>query len=70
MPKVFTIGSMPSSAEHVVNRRVGANVRKVIDMRVHNAAQLAGFAKSDGFVSARTDHKHAPARADRSTIGA
>jgi hypothetical protein len=30
MPKVFTIGSMPSSAEHFVNRRVGANVPEVI----------------------------------------
>jgi uncharacterized protein (DUF488 family) len=46
MLEVFTIGFTRTSAEHFFNRLVGAGVRKVIDVRVHNASQLAGFAKS------------------------
>ena len=46
MPNVFTIGFTRSSAEHFFNRLVDAGVRKVIDVRVHNTSQLAGFAKS------------------------
>lgn len=46
MPDVFTIGFTRSSAEHFFSRLVGAGVRKVIDVRVHNTSQLAGFAKS------------------------
>jgi uncharacterized protein (DUF488 family) len=46
MPKVFTIGFTRSSAEHFFNRLVDAGVRKVIDVRVHNTSQLAGFTKS------------------------
>jgi uncharacterized protein (DUF488 family) len=46
MLKVFTIGFTRSSAEHFFNRLVDAGVRKVIDVRVHNTSQLAGFAKS------------------------
>jgi uncharacterized protein (DUF488 family) len=45
MPKVFTIGFTRSSAEHFFNRLVSAGVRKVVDVRVHNTSQLAGFAK-------------------------
>jgi uncharacterized protein (DUF488 family) len=45
-PKVFTIGFTRSSAEHFFNRLADAGVRKVIDVRVHNTSQLAGFAKS------------------------
>ena len=46
MPRVFTIGFTRSSAEHFFNRLTDAGVRKVIDVRVHNTSQLAGFAKS------------------------
>lgn len=46
MPNVFTIGFTRSSAEHFFNRLVDAGVQKVIDVRVHNTSQLAGFAKS------------------------
>lgn len=46
MATLFTIGFTRSSAEHFFNRLVGAGVRKVIDVRVHNTSQLAGFAKS------------------------
>jgi uncharacterized protein (DUF488 family) len=46
MPEVFTIGFTQSSAEHFFNRLASAGVRKVIDVRVRNTSQLAGFAKS------------------------
>ncbi|HUB16010.1 MAG TPA: DUF488 domain-containing protein [Acetobacteraceae bacterium] len=47
MPKVATIGFTQSSAEHFFGRLIGAGVRKVIDVRLHNTSQLAGFAKAD-----------------------
>jgi uncharacterized protein (DUF488 family) len=47
MPVVCTIGFTQSTAEHFFNRLTGAGVRKVIDVRVHNTSQLAGFAKSE-----------------------
>jgi uncharacterized protein (DUF488 family) len=47
MPLVCTIGFTQSTAEHFFTRLTEAGVRKVIDVRVHNTSQLAGFAKSD-----------------------
>ncbi len=46
MPNIFTIGFTRSSAEHFFKRLIAAGVCKVIDVRVHNKSQLAGFAKS------------------------
>jgi len=68
MPKVFTIGFTRSSAEHFFNRLVDAGVHKVIDVRVHNTSQLAGFAKSGDlawFLRKLGDigYEHAPALA-------
>lgn len=44
---LFTIGFTHSSAEHFFGRLKAAGVRKVVDIRLHNSSQLAGFAKSD-----------------------
>ena len=44
---VATIGFTQSTAEHFFERLTAAGVRKVIDVRVHNTSQLAGFAKAD-----------------------
>ena len=47
---VTTIGFTQSSAEHFFDRLIGAGVRKLVDVRVHNTSQLAGFAKADDLV--------------------
>jgi uncharacterized protein (DUF488 family) len=43
---VATIGFTRSSAERFFSRLADAGVRKVIDVRLHNKSQLAGFAKA------------------------
>lgn len=47
MIEVSTIGFTKSNAERFFERLLKAGVRKVIDVRLHNTSQLAGFAKSD-----------------------
>ncbi|MDB5413188.1 MAG: hypothetical protein JWR10_1523 [Rubritepida sp.] len=44
---VATIGFTRSSAENFFGRLRSAGVKRVIDVRLHNTSQLAGFAKSD-----------------------
>jgi uncharacterized protein (DUF488 family) len=44
---VATIGFTQSSAERFFERLLAAGVRKVVDVRLHNTSQLAGFAKAD-----------------------
>jgi uncharacterized protein (DUF488 family) len=44
---VATIGFTKSTAERFFERLIGAGVRRVIDVRLHNTSQLAGFAKAD-----------------------
>lgn len=43
--KVFTIGFTKTSAESFFTRLQKAGVKKVVDVRLHNVSQLAGFAK-------------------------
>jgi uncharacterized protein (DUF488 family) len=45
--KLFTIGFTQTSAESFFGRLSDAGVRKVIDVRLNNVSQLAGFAKKD-----------------------
>lgn len=44
---VSTIGFTQTTAEGFFERLLKAKVRKVIDVRLHNTSQLAGFAKAD-----------------------
>jgi uncharacterized protein (DUF488 family) len=44
---VFTIGFTKTSAESFFTRIKNAGVRRVIDVRLNNVSQLAGFAKKD-----------------------
>jgi len=44
---VATIGFTQSTAEHFFGRLRDAGVRTVLDVRLHNTSQLAGFAKAD-----------------------
>src|SRR4051812_26435606 len=43
---LYTIGFTQSSAESFFGRLTGAGVRTVIDVRLNNTSQLAGFAKA------------------------
>ena len=42
-----TIGFTQTTAEHFFERLLKAGVKKVIDVRLHNTSQLAGFAKAE-----------------------
>ena len=43
--KIFTIGFTQKTAEHFFNLLAGNQVEKLIDVRLNNKSQLAGFAK-------------------------
>ena len=45
--KLFTIGFTKKSAQEFFSRLQNAGVKKVIDIRLNNKSQLAGFAKQD-----------------------
>lgn len=45
--EIFTIGFTQSSAEHFFGRLKQAGVRRLLDVRLNNRSQLAGFAKRD-----------------------
>ena len=45
--KLFTIGFTKTSAEKFFGRIKRGGVRRVIDVRLNNVSQLAGFAKRD-----------------------
>jgi uncharacterized protein (DUF488 family) len=44
---ILTIGFTKSSAKQFFDRLIKANVKSVVDVRLHNTSQLAGFAKAD-----------------------
>ena len=45
--KLFTIGFTKKSAEAFFTALAGAGIKRVIDIRLNNVSQLAGFAKRD-----------------------
>jgi uncharacterized protein (DUF488 family) len=47
MPTIYTIGFAKKSAEQFFSLLMNAGVKKVIDIRLHNMSQLAGFTKRD-----------------------
>jgi uncharacterized protein (DUF488 family) len=47
MSILFTIGFTKKTAEKFFNSLIQLKVRKVIDTRINNESQLAGFAKND-----------------------
>lgn len=46
MPVLYTIGFTKKSAKKFFNSLIDNNVKKIIDTRINNASQLAGFAKN------------------------
>ena len=45
--KIFTIGFTKTSAENFFNRIREAKVKRIVDTRLNNKSQLAGFAKAE-----------------------
>ncbi|HGT8987288.1 DUF488 family protein [Escherichia coli] len=45
--KLFTIGFTQSSAEDFFTRLKESGARRILDVRLNNRSQLAGFAKQD-----------------------
>jgi uncharacterized protein (DUF488 family) len=45
--KLFTIGFTKKSAEVFFTRLREAGVKRIVDVRLHNVSQLAGFSKKD-----------------------
>lgn len=63
--KIFTIGFTKKSAETFFSRLQDAGVRSLIDVRLNNVSQLAGFTKKDDlryFAKAicNIDYRHLP----------
>jgi len=45
--KIYTIGFTKTTAEQFFGKLIKAGVKKIIDIRLNNSSQLAGFAKKD-----------------------
>jgi uncharacterized protein (DUF488 family) len=71
--KLFTIGFTKTSAERFFFRLSKANVKKLVDVRLNNVSQLAGFAKKDDlkfFAKSicNAEYEHIPALAPTKDI--
>ncbi len=71
--KLFTIGFTKKSAEQFFPALVAAGVRRVIDVRLNNTSQLAGFSKREDlryFLKAigQIEYLHEPALAPTAEI--
>lgn len=62
--EIYTIGFTQTSAEHFFRRLKDADIQRLLDVRLNNASQLAGFAKArdlpfflDQLVGARYEHE-------------
>lgn len=71
--KIFTIGFTRKSAETFFTRLMNAGVKRLVDVRLHNVSQLAGFTKKDDlryFTSAicNIDYIHLPELAPTADI--
>ena len=71
--KLFTIGFTKKSAETFFTRLQSAGVQRLVDVRLNNVSQLAGFAKKNDlayFTKAicRIDYVHMPSLAPTSEI--
>lgn len=71
--QVSTIGFTQTTAEHFFNRLREARVKKIVDVRLHNTSQLAGFAKADDLAFflgtiARISYEHQPLLAPTDAI--
>ncbi|MBN1315357.1 MAG: DUF488 domain-containing protein [Anaerolineales bacterium] len=47
MPKIYTLGFQKKSLQEFINLLRGAGVDRVVDIRLRNTSQLAGYTKRD-----------------------
>ena len=71
--KIYTIGFTQKSAEQFFGKLIKAGVKKIVDARLNNSSQLAGFAKKDDlryFLKAlgNIDYIHMPVLAPTEAI--
>jgi len=71
--RLFTIGFTKKSAETFFTKLSAAGVKRVIDIRLNNVSQLAGFAKRDDLryflkILCDMDYIHSPALAPTKDI--
>jgi uncharacterized protein (DUF488 family) len=71
--KIYTIGFTKTTAEAFFGKLIKAGVKKIVDARLNNSSQLAGFAKKDDLkyflkVIAGIDYIHMPALAPNEEI--
>lgn len=71
--KVFTIGFTKKSAEMFFTRLKNAGVKRLVDVRLNNVSQLAGFTKKDDLryftrEICHIDYVHVPALAPTADI--
>lgn len=71
--KIFTIGFTKKSAETFFTRLKNAGVKRLVDVRLNNVSQLAGFAKKDDLryftkEICHIDYVHLPALAPTADI--
>jgi uncharacterized protein (DUF488 family) len=63
--RLFTIGFTKTTAEHFFSRLKASGAKRLVDVRLNNVSQLAGFAKRDDlkyFVNAicGMEYEHSP----------
>ncbi|HEX8064540.1 MAG TPA: DUF488 domain-containing protein [Allosphingosinicella sp.] len=66
--RIFTIGFTKTSAKDFFERLKASGARRIIDVRLNNVSQLAGFAKKDDLAYFASeiccmDYRHLPALA-------
>jgi uncharacterized protein (DUF488 family) len=71
--KLFTIGFTKKSAETFFSSLTAAGVKRLVDVRLNNVSQLAGFAKTNDLryftrVICKIDYLHLPALAPTADI--
>jgi uncharacterized protein (DUF488 family) len=71
--EIFTIGFTQSSAERFFRRLKQAGVKRLLDVRLNNRSQLAGFAKQDDLAwflreLCDIDYQHEPMLAPTQTM--
>jgi len=71
--KIYTIGFTQTSAEAFFGKLIKAGVKKVVDARLNNSSQLAGFAKKDDLryflkMTGNIDYIHLPVLAPTEEI--
>jgi uncharacterized protein (DUF488 family) len=63
--EIFTIGFTRTTAEHFFGRLKSSRIERLLDVRLNNKSQLAGFAKRDDLAYflrelVGADYEHAP----------